>query len=93
MFQMMAHSAGLVLRFGETASTRASMLVASLPPVTAGGIGLREGAATLLLGQGNAPPDQAMAFSLLIFAGTVLMPALLGSLIELYVLLTRQPGR
>jgi uncharacterized membrane protein YbhN (UPF0104 family) len=84
LFLMVARSANLVLGFGETASARASMLVAALPPITAGGLGLREGTATLLLGQGPATPDQALAFSLLVFASTVLLPALLGGLWELY---------
>lgn len=93
MFHMMARSAGLMLSYGETASTRASMLVAALPPVAAGGLGLREGAATLLLGRGAVDPDQAVAFSLLIFAGTILLPALLGGLVELFALIKRQRGK
>jgi glycosyltransferase 2 family protein len=62
---------------------RSAMLVASLIPVSLSGLGLREGAALLVLPVYGVGPDVALAYSLLVFAVSNVAVGLFGGLLEL----------
>ncbi len=61
---------------------RSAMILASLLPVSVSGLGLREGAALLALAAYGTGADAAVAFSLLVFAVTILGVGMLGGVVE-----------
>jgi len=61
---------------------RSCILLPTLLPVTVAGLGLREGAAILLLGLFGVSEDRALAFGLLIFTITALGVGMVGGLLE-----------
>lgn len=80
---LLSRSLGLELSFVTIGWIRSAMILATMIPISVSGLGLREGAALLLLttypGVGN---EDALAFSLLVFAVTTLLIGLAGGLIE-----------
>jgi len=72
---------------------RSAMILATMIPISVSGLGLREGAALLLLTTYGVSQEGALAFSLLVFAITTLMIGLVGGLIEGRRMLSRQRGR
>jgi uncharacterized membrane protein YbhN (UPF0104 family) len=61
---------------------RSTAMVAALLPFSVSGLGLREGTMVALLGQRGVPGDAAVAYSLLVFAVTILSVGLIGGVIE-----------
>ena len=89
---LLIRSLGLELSFVTVGWVRSAMILATMIPVSVAGLGLREGAALLLLTAypGVQRPD-ALAFSLLVFAVTTLLVGLAGGLIEARRLLLNNP--
>jgi uncharacterized membrane protein YbhN (UPF0104 family) len=85
----LARSLGLELGFAALGWIRAVMLLAALAPITISGLGLREGAAVLVLPAYGVGPDAALAFSLLVFAVGHLALGLAGGLLEALALRPR----
>lgn len=82
-YWLVALALGLDLSFVSTGWLRSSMIFAALLPLSIAGLGVREGTAVALLSAYGIASEEALAFSLLAFAVTVLFPALLGGLVEL----------
>jgi uncharacterized membrane protein YbhN (UPF0104 family) len=78
----LARSLDLELGFAALGWIRAVMLLATLVPITISGLGLREGAAVLVLPAYGVGPDAALAFSLLVFAVGHVALGLAGGLLE-----------
>lgn len=83
IFLAVGRSIGITLGFWEIGLVRAAMLAATLLPVTVAGLGLREGAAVLMLSHMGQGGGTAVTFSLLIFAVSWVLPGLAGAAIEL----------
>lgn len=71
---------------------RSAVMVLVLLPVTVAGFGLREGALVALLAQYGVPGEQAVAFSLLVFAVTTLPNGAIGGMLEAARLLRAAPA-
>jgi uncharacterized membrane protein YbhN (UPF0104 family) len=69
--------------------TRAAAMLAAILPISVAGLGVREGVLVLLLAPYGVPAPDALVYSLLAFAVTVLAPAMAGALIEADRLLVR----
>jgi hypothetical protein len=67
--------------------TRSAAVLVTVLPVSLAGLGLREGAFVLLLAPYAVAPADALAYSLLAFATTVLAVGLIGGAIEAFRLL------
>lgn len=72
----------LEIGFAAVGWVRAAMLLATLLPVSIAGLGLREGAAVLLLAPHGIGDAAALAFALLVFAVSELAVSTLGGLLE-----------
>ena len=81
-FLVLARSLHVELGFATVGWIRAAMLFATLVPITISGLGLREGAAVLLLPAYGVRPDVALAFSLLVFSVSHVALGLVGALLE-----------
>jgi uncharacterized protein (TIRG00374 family) len=79
-FLLIAMSLGWSISFVSLGWIRSGLILATMIPISISGLGLREAAALLLLG--TYGDDEAVAFSLLVFAITVLVFSLLGGVIE-----------
>jgi glycosyltransferase 2 family protein len=69
--------------------TRATAMLAAILPISVAGLGVRECVLVLLLAPYGVPAPDALVYSLLAFAVTVLAPAMAGALIEAHRLLVR----
>jgi glycosyltransferase 2 family protein len=69
--------------------TRAAAMLAAILPISVAGLGVREGVLVLLLAPYAVSAPDALVYSLLAFAVTVLAPAMAGALIEADRLLIR----
>lgn len=80
---LLSESLGLGLSWVTIGWVRTAMILATMIPLSVAGLGLREGAALLILTTypGIANED-AVAFSLLVFAVTALLVGLVGGLVE-----------
>ncbi len=76
-----ARAIGTQPTLAGVAISRAAMLLAAMPPVTIGGLGLREAAATWSLGALGVPAAKAVAFSLLAFTVANFIPAVFAILL------------
>ena len=76
------------LSFVTVGWLRSAVILATMIPISVSGIALREGAMLLLLTSYGVPPESALAFSLLVFAVTAVVPGSVGGLLEL-----RRAGR
>lgn len=74
---------GLDISFITIGWVRSAMILATMIPVSVSGLGLREGAAVLLLTHYGVSQEDALAFSLLVFFVTTLLVGLAGGLVEL----------
>ncbi|MCW5699420.1 MAG: flippase-like domain-containing protein [Rhodospirillales bacterium] len=81
-FYVLALALGLQIDFLAIGWVRSAIVLASLIPISLLGLGLREGAAILALPTYGISADAAMAFSLGVFATTVLFLGLLGGIME-----------
>jgi uncharacterized protein (TIRG00374 family) len=79
-YLMIALSLGLSLSFVSLGWIRSGLILATMIPVSVSGLGLREVASLMLLA--NSEAEVAVAFSLLVFAVTILSVALLGGIFE-----------
>jgi len=71
---------------------RSGMILATMLPISVSGLGLREGAALLLLAPYGVSGEHAVALSLLVFGVTVLLPGLLGGASEAWRAAHRRPA-
>jgi uncharacterized membrane protein YbhN (UPF0104 family) len=78
----LARALDLEIGFATIGWVRAAMLLATLLPVSIAGLGLREGAAVLLLARHGIGDAAALAFALLVFAVSELAVSALGGLFE-----------
>jgi uncharacterized protein (TIRG00374 family) len=74
---------GIHIRFVTIAWIRSGIILATMIPVSISGLGLREGAAYVLMNRYGVIAKESIAFSFLIFLTTILMPGLLGGLWEI----------
>ena len=82
VFMLIALSLGWNISFVSLGWIRSGLILATMIPISISGLGLREAGALLLLSAYG--DDEAVAFSLLVFAVTVLFFALLGGAIEVW---------
>ena len=83
-YVLIARALGLDLGLVAVGWVRAVMLLAAILPVTVAGLGLREGAAMLILPLYGVEMDAALAFSLLVFAVGHLGVGAVGGLFEAF---------
>jgi uncharacterized protein (TIRG00374 family) len=89
---LLSLSLGLELSFVTIGWVRTAIILATMIPVSVAGLGLREGAAMLLLTTyPGVENEDALAFSFLIFIVTVLLVGLAGGLIEAVRMLRHHP--
>lgn len=81
VYYVLARAFGLGVPLVSMGWIRSAMMVATMPPVSVSGLGLREGASLLLL-SGYGIAAEIVAFSLSVFGVTVLF-SLLGGVFEL----------
>jgi uncharacterized membrane protein YbhN (UPF0104 family) len=81
-YWLVAQSLDMSLSLLIIAWIRSGMMLVTLLPVTIAGLGVREVAALVLLQQYGVESNIAIAFSMLVFAATVVGIALLGGLTE-----------
>jgi hypothetical protein len=81
-FILVAQALGMSLSLAQIGLARAVMLAAALLPISVAGLGLREGAAVLVLGTQGESQEAAVAMSLLVFVAVWLLPGIVGALIE-----------
>ncbi len=81
-FGMVAAALQLPLSLLTIGWTRSAAILVTLLPVSLAGLGLREGALVLLLAPYAVPAADALSYSLLCFAATVLAIGLLGGVLE-----------
>ena len=81
VYYLLAQALGLGVSLVTIGWIRSVMIIATMPPVSVSGLGLREGASLLLLSGYGIAAEQIVAFSLLVFTVTVLF-GLLGGVFE-----------
>ena len=86
-FVLVAAALEMELSYLTIGWTRSAAILVTILPVSLAGLGLREGAFVLLLAPYAVAPADALAYSLLAFATTVLAVGLIGGVIEAFRLL------
>lgn len=81
VYYLLAQALGLGVSLVTIGWIRSVMIVATMPPVSVSGLGLREGASLLLLSGYGIAAEQIVAFSLLVFTVTAVF-GLLGGVVE-----------
>ena len=81
VYYLLAQALGLGVSLVTIGWIRSVMMIATMPPVSVSGLGLREGASLLLLSGYGIAAEQIVAFSLLVFTVTALF-GLLGGVFE-----------
>jgi len=81
-YEILAHALGLPLSFVTLGWVRSVVLIVTALPITVAGLGVREGVLLLLLRPYGVADHDALAFSLLIFAVTIVGAGLLGGIFE-----------
>jgi uncharacterized membrane protein YbhN (UPF0104 family) len=81
-YTCMGQALGLDLSYLMIGFPRAAIILATMIPISIAGLGLREGAAVAILAGYGVQGDAAVAFSLLAFGITFLLPGFLGGLFE-----------
>lgn len=79
---LLAGSVGVDLPLVTLGWIRSAVMLATMVPLSLGGIGVREGAFLLLLGPFGVSQEATLALSLLVFATTVASLATVGGLLE-----------
>ena len=92
-YWLIARSLDMTLSLLTIAWIRSGMMLATLLPITIAGLGVREVTVLILLQQYGIDTDIAIAFSMLVFATTVLGIGLLGGLTEAWRLVFTQTTR
>jgi hypothetical protein len=82
-YEILAHALGLSLSFVTLGWVRSVVLIVTALPISIGGLGVREGVLLILLRPYGVADHDALAFSLLIFAVTMVWTGILGGLFEL----------
>src|SRR3989304_7001163 len=82
VYYLFALSLNIYISFLAIGWIRCSVVLITMIPITVSGIGLREGSLLLLLKTYGIGEEEALAFSLLIFAVTIVMIGLIGGVIE-----------
>lgn len=81
-FALVAGALGLELPLATIAWTRSAALLVAIVPISVAGLGVRETALVLLLAPYGVAEAEALAYSLLVFAVTVLAIGIVGGLLE-----------
>jgi uncharacterized protein (TIRG00374 family) len=81
-YYLISLAMGLNLSFVSIGWIRSVVMLATMIPVSISGIGLREGAMVLLLNIYNIQAEDALAYSFVIFAVTVLGIGIIGGIFE-----------
>ena len=81
-FSLVAGALSLDLSLATIAWTRSAAVLVAILPISVAGLGVREGAMVILLAPYGIGAADALTYSLLAFATTVLSVGLLGGLIE-----------
>lgn len=81
VYYLLAQALGLGVSLVTMGWIRSAMMIATMPPVSVSGLGLREGVSLLLLSRYGIAAGQIVAFSLSVFAVTSLF-GLLGGVFE-----------
>ncbi len=81
-YSLVAESLGLDISFVTIGWIRSVAVLIAILPLSIGGLGVREGTLLVLLTPYGIAAADALAFSLLVFAATILTVALLGALFE-----------
>jgi glycosyltransferase 2 family protein len=81
-FSLVASALSLDLSLATIAWTRSAAVLVAILPISVAGLGVREGAMVILLAPYGIGAADALTYSLLAFATTVLSVGLLGGLIE-----------
>lgn len=79
---LLCRSLGLDISLITVGWVRSVMILATMIPVSVSGLGLREGAAVLLLAPYGVSEESALAFSLLVFFVTAVLIGVAGGLVE-----------
>ena len=82
VYYLLAQALGLGVSLVTIGWVRSVMMIATMPPVSVSGLGLREGASLLLLSGYGIAAEQIVAFSLLVFSVTALF-GLMGGVFEM----------
>jgi uncharacterized membrane protein YbhN (UPF0104 family) len=91
-YALVAAALGLELGLLDLGWIRTAAALITILPVSVAGLGVREGALVLLLAPLGIEPAQALVFSLLVFAVTMLLFGLAGGLVEARRLLLQKPA-
>ena len=81
-YKILADTLGLSLSFVTLGWVRSVVLIVTALPISVGGLGVREGVLLLLLRPYGVADHDALAFSLLVFAVTMVGAGLLGGVFE-----------
>jgi len=79
---ILARSVGVDVSWATVGWIRGAAMILTIIPVSVGGLGVREGALLVLLRPYAVVDQHALALSLLVFAMTVVVPGLLGGVLE-----------
>ena len=74
---------GIHIEFVTIAWIRSGIILATMIPISISGLGIREGAAYVLMNRYGIIAKESIAFSFIIFLTTILIPGLLGGLWEI----------
>jgi uncharacterized membrane protein YbhN (UPF0104 family) len=83
-FEILARALGLPLSFATLGWVRSVTLIVTALPISIAGLGVREGVLLLLLRPYGVADHDALAFSLLVFAVTIVGAGLLGGVLEVF---------
>jgi uncharacterized protein (TIRG00374 family) len=91
-YYLILRAMGIDLSFVTITWIRSGIILVAMIPVSISGLGLREGTACFLMNSYGVIAKEAVAFSLLIFSTTVLIPGLLGGIWEISRLVKIKPN-
>lgn len=83
-FEILARALGLPLSFVTLGWVRSVVLIVTALPISVAGLGVREGILLLLLRPYGVADHDALAFSLFVFAVTIVGAGLLGGVLEMF---------
>lgn len=82
-FYLLSRSVGVDLPIVFIGWIRSTMILSKMIPISVSGLGLREGTTLYILSAYGSPTEIALAFSLLVFVVSDLIPAFIGGILEL----------
>jgi uncharacterized protein (TIRG00374 family) len=92
-YYVVAAQLGIDISYSRIAYVSMGATLLTIIPISLSGLGIREGALVYLLASFGVPGANALALSLVIFAGTVVLVGLLGGVLEGWKWIARRPGR